>query len=159
MTTRSQPLRSSQQPFAGFTLIELLAVVVIIGLLTQLGIGPYRDAVDRARVAKATGDLKAILVDLQGRDSLPSSLAQIGRGTLLDPWGHPYVYYPFPPTKGKAPPGGARRDRFLVPINTRFDLYSMGKDGLTTIALTAKNSRDDIVVANDGGFVGLASRY
>lgn len=35
----------------------------------------------------------------------------------------------------------------------------MGKDGLTTIALTAKNSRDDVVVANDGGFVGLAAKY
>ena len=134
-------------------------MVAIIGILMGMGVPKYRDIVERARVAKATGDLRAILIDLQARDSLPSSLAAIGRGTMVDPWGNAYVYFPFPPTKGKAPPNGARRDRFLVPINTRFDLYSKGKDGQTTLALTAKASRDDVVVANDGGFIGLASKY
>jgi general secretion pathway protein G len=35
----------------------------------------------------------------------------------------------------------------------------MGKDGQSSSPLTAKPSRDDIVRANDGRFVGLASDY
>jgi type II secretory pathway pseudopilin PulG len=58
-----------------------------------------------------------------------------------------------------APPAGARKDRFLVPINSAFDLYSVGKDGASAAPLTVKASQDDIVVANDGGFIGLARRY
>ena len=54
---------------------------------------------------------------------------------------------------------GARKDRFLVPINSTYDLYSVGKDGKTVAALTAKASKDDIVRANDGAFIGLAVKY
>lgn len=43
---------------------------------------------------------------------------------------------------GGGPPcgsiGGARKDRFLVPINSDFDLYSMGKDGQSVGPLTAR---------------------
>jgi hypothetical protein len=35
----------------------------------------------------------------------------------------------------------------------------MGKDKVSNLALTAGTSRDDIVRANDGSFVGLASDY
>ena len=55
--------------------------------------------------------------------------------------------------------GQARKVKFLVPINSRYDLYSMGKDGASVSPLTAKSSRDDIIMANDGGFVGLAKNY
>lgn len=58
------------------------------------------------------------------------------------------------------PSGGAmRKDRFLVPINTYFDLYSMGPDGMSAAPLTAAASRDDLIVANDGDYIGLASLY
>ena len=61
---------------------------------------------------------------------------------------------------GKTKGGGkARKDHFLHPINTDFDLYSMGPDGKSTAPLTAKISQDDIIRANDGGFVGLAAHY
>jgi general secretion pathway protein G len=40
-----------------------------------------------------------------------------------------------------------------------FDLYSRGKDGQTSPALTAASSKDDVVVANDGGFIGLGKNY
>lgn len=55
--------------------------------------------------------------------------------------------------------GKPRKDRFLVPINTDFDLYSSGKDGRSQQNLDAHYSRDDIVRANDGRFVGLAIEY
>lgn len=151
-------MRTPTRPRAGFTLIELLSVVAIIGILSALGIPKYHDQVEKAKVAKAIGDLRAIAIDLNGLDSLPPSLASVGRGTLLDPWGNPYVYNRFPVGKKGAPPG-ARKDRFLVPINSMFDLYSMGKDGNSVAPLTAKASRDDVIMANDGGYYGLASNY
>lgn len=64
---------------------------------------------------------------------------------------------------GGGPPcggvGGARKDRFLVPINSDFDIYSMGRDGQTIAPLTAKKSHDDIIRASDGGFYGLAAYF
>ena len=149
---------------AAFTLIELLSVVAIIGVLASIGMPRYWDTVERARVAKAIGDLRTLAIDLLSQDSLPSSLAAINRSTLLDPWGRPYRYLKFTsvaPVKLRVatPPPGARMDRFLVPINSMFDLYSTGKDGKTQVALTAPVSHDDVVVANDGGFIGLAKNY
>jgi general secretion pathway protein G len=149
----------------GFTLVELLATMVVISVLAGFGIPKYHEATKRAKVVRAIGDIRAIQIDLMNIEveglPLPADLSGIGRGGMLDPWGNPYVYYPFPPAAGhgNAPPPGARRDRFLVPINTTFDLYSMGPDGASVIALTAAASLDDIVRANDGGFVGEARNF
>lgn len=55
--------------------------------------------------------------------------------------------------------GQVRKDRNLVPINSNFDLYSMGQDGQSRPPLTARVSRDDIIYANDGAFIGLAEDY
>lgn len=141
---------------AGFTLVELIAVVTIIGTLASLAVPAGREAVDRARVARAIGDIKVLSTNLDSQDSLPDQLAFFGP-VQLDPWGNPYLYNKFPPDRRV--PRGARRDRFLVPLNTTYDLYSMGRDGDTAPPLTAQKSLDDIIRANDGGFIGLASRY
>lgn len=148
----------------GFTLIEVLLALAILGTLAAIVFPQLHDAIDKARTARAIGDIRALQADLASYDAagkLPASLAAIGRGTLKDPWGHPYKYLPFPPKKGGggAPPSGARKDRFLVPINSTYDLCSMGKDGATSAPLTAKAGRDDIVRANDGAFIGVASKY
>ena len=52
-----------------------------------------------------------------------------------------------------------RKDHNLHPLNSEFDLYSFGKDGQSQSPLTAKASRDDVIWARDGGFVGLAEDY
>ena len=44
-------------------------------------------------------------------------------------------------------------------VDVRADLYSMGADGSTAAPFTAARARDDIVRANEGGFVGLAGDY
>jgi general secretion pathway protein G len=147
----------------GWTLIELLLVLAIVGILSSLSIIKIQDMIDHARVAKAIGDIEAIQVEIigfeAGDDSLPSSLAGVDRDTYLDPWGHPYVYFKYPPAKGSGNVAGARMDRFLHPLNSDFDLYSMGKDGLSLAPITAKASQDDIIRANDGGFIGLAAQF
>jgi general secretion pathway protein G len=55
--------------------------------------------------------------------------------------------------------GKARKDKFLVPINSDYDLYSDGQDGQSASPLTAKASQDDIVRAANGRYVGLASQF
>lgn len=144
-------------PRIGFTLIELLAVVALLGLLATLASPKLRLAVDKAKEVKAISDLKAIAVELANMETLPATLDGIGWGGRLDPWERPYVYVPF--GAGPGVPAGARTDRFSIPLNTRYDLYSVGRDGGTSQSLGAGSSMDDLVVANDGGFVGHGKAY
>jgi len=52
-----------------------------------------------------------------------------------------------------------RKDHNLVPVNSDFDLFSKGKDGQSKSPFTAKASRDDIVRANNGRYIGPVSGY
>jgi general secretion pathway protein G len=55
--------------------------------------------------------------------------------------------------------GQKRKDKNLIPINSDFDLFSMGPDGMSTSPLTANISRDDIVRGRNGDFYGVAVDY
>lgn len=143
----------------GFTLVELVIVVVIMGVLAALSIPNFSRVRERAMIARAIGDIRAIGLDVKDYElrtgGLPANLAAVGRGDLLDPWGNAYRYVRVSGSNR----GALRKDRFLVPINSDFDLYSMGPDGQTVAALTARAARDDIIRANDGGYVGPAVGY
>lgn len=144
----------------GFTLVELLIAMAVAVTLAALAIPSLISSIDNAHVARAMGDIDALEGDIEAydqlNDSLPNTLADIGRDQMLDPWGNPYQYLNFANAKGK---GKMRKDRFLVPINSTYDLYSMGKDGQSVPPITAKVSHDDIIRANDGAYLGLASNY
>ena len=113
-----------------------------------------------ARVGRAVGEVRTIETDISlyqvMNDAYPYTLAQAGDGSLLDPWHHPYQYLNHATMKGN---GQARKDRFLVPLNDDYDLYSTGKDGTSVAPLTAKSSQDDILRASNGSFIGLASQF
>lgn len=230
----SPPTTGVWSTATGFTLIELMIAVAITGILASLAGPTYTDFLYKARVARTVAELHGLAKEIQGfalsSELYPDTLAQIGRSTMLDPWGNPYQYYrincgpatvghlnpPDLPAHGSdgrivpvtglstthearvyltvessraqqllhlvagggssgsgggsggsggggGPPcggvGGARKDRFLVPINSDFDIYSMGRDGQTVPPLTAKKSHDDILRASDGGFYGLAANF
>lgn len=87
---------------------------------------------------------------------LPNTLTDIARSDLLDAWGLPYVYTNYAVTSNK---NLIRKDRFLHPMNSDYDLFSAGADGQWKPPITAKESHDDIIRANDGDYVGLASEY
>jgi general secretion pathway protein G len=144
----------------GFSVIELLIVAALVATLAALGIPAYTGALERARIARAIGDIRAIDTDLRVYQALngklPALLSDARSTPTPDPWGRNYVYTDLTSVKGK---GKARKDRFLNPLNSEFDLYSVGKDGRSSTPLTARASRDDVVRANDGGFIGLASEY
>ena len=128
--------------------------------LAAIAVPNLMAAFDYAKTARAIADLHTLGGEVQSyeilNDKFPNTLADIGFGSKLDPWGNPYQYLNFANVNGN---GKMRKDRFLVPINTNFDLYSMGKDGNSVSPLTAKASHDDIIWANDGSFVGLASDF
>lgn len=144
----------------GFTIIELLLVLTLIGVLVGIALPTYRAHKERVKVADAIADLGGISarVKLYWEDAraYPDSLAELGLDTMRDPWGNPYRYLNLQTANSNA---FARKNRALVPINTDFDLYSMGPDGRSVSPLTAAASQDDIVRANDGRYLGRAADY
>jgi hypothetical protein len=52
-----------------------------------------------------------------------------------------------------------RRDRYMFPLNTDYDLFSLGADRQTAVSLGHALGQDDIIRANNGSFFGLASEY
>jgi general secretion pathway protein G len=145
----------------GFTLVELAIALAILGVLGALSLNQYLAYIERVRVARAVIEMKDITSQLDPiafeGGTLPTSLAAIGLGGRNDPWGRPYVYL-----KIRGNPASflkSRKDQFLVPLNTDYDLFSKGKDGLSQASITNKFSIDDVLRANDGAFLGIAAKY
>ncbi|ACM19433.1 type II secretion system major pseudopilin ChrG [Geotalea daltonii FRC-32] len=146
----------------GFTLLELLVIMSAIAILAAIATQAFSTYIQKARVARAIVEIRGLEGDIRNfvgeNYRLPMGLNELRRGSLLDPWGTPYQYLNIAngEIKGK---GSLRKDRNLVPINSDYDLYSMGADGQSLPPLTAKPSQDDIIRANNGAYIGLASLY
>lgn len=149
-STESNRQRSGK---AGFTLVEILVSFVIIGALFVILMPYFMNFIEMAKVSRCMSDIrsleKQITVYSWDNNKLPNSLNDIGRGTLLDPWGNLYKYNA----------GNVRQDKFLNFLNEDFDLYSLGKDGASQQKISEQQSQDDVVRAGTGAWVGLASTY
>ncbi len=150
-------------PSKGFTLLEGMFVVAILGTLITIMVPAFSNLIQKSKKNKAISDIVYISRKLEDNfienGTYPETLAEVGVTDLNDPWGNPYQYLPiYGKEKGEVI-GKWRRDRFLNPLNSDFDLYSMGRDGDTMKALTSKSSWDDIIRANNGEFIGLGSKY
>ena len=146
----------------GFTLIELMLVFALIGILASLASLAFNSYRERAKVAACVAEIRVIEKNVLSyyinENQFPDSLADVGLDQVKDPWHNPYQYLKILGAQ-KNVTGNARKDHFLVPINSDFDLYSKGPDGQSKTPLTAPVSADDIIRANDGEFVGRASLY
>jgi len=143
----------------GFTLLELMAAIVTIALLVTIALPAYTGAVLKAKNSVAAADIARIdgaLERYRSKGALPANLGELGMGELNDPWERPYQYLNI---EAGVNQGMVRKDRNLVPLNTDYDLYSMGEDGESKKPLTAKASQDDILRAGNGGFIGSAKDF
>jgi general secretion pathway protein G len=144
----------------GFSLIETLVVCALIGTVSSLGAAGYLSAMKAARITRAIGDLRAIDTDVRvfalRHNRYPVTLQEAMVSVPLDPWHRPYVYTDLSQRGSR---GRARKDGRLNPINSDFDVYSVGEDGRTAAPLTAPASRDDVIRARDGSFLGLAGDF
>lgn len=143
---------------AGFSAIELLLVIAILGVALAIGMPMFLRYVDGTRVLEAKtqiGQMARALKEWErAKGSLPATLAEANL-ERIDPWGNAYRYL----NVRTASPGQVRKDKSAAPINSDFDLYSVGKDGLTHLQLNQPAARDDIVRARDGGFIGIAEEF
>ena len=145
----------------GITLIELMVVVAIAITLAFVAVPVYSGYIDEAKLSRAIGDFALIDAKIQRYRSdasgfLPDALSELGP-VPDDPWGNPYQYFNIEDAgPGK---GSLRKDKNLNPLNSDYDLYSMGKDGESKLPLTPKVSHDDIIRANNGVFIGYARDY
>ena len=155
------------QNASGMTLIEVMIVVVIIGILSSIAIPTYFSSREKAKIAAAVSEIKLLEKMIRiyniDHDRYPDTIEDLGMKTPADPWGNPYQYLKIEGMekngKKKKSVGKLRKDHNMVPVNSDFDLYSKGQDGKSVSPFTAKASRDDIVRANNGRYIGPVSDY
>lgn len=146
---------------SGMTLLELVFAVAVCAILAVLAAGQFGKFIDHSRSEAARADIAMMEVEVlrfrtTNGGALPDHLGQIGRSNYLDPWKRPYHYTRLQGAKGH---GAARKDHKLNPLNTDFDLFSAGKNGVFKPQVSQKDSLDDIIRARDGAFIGSASDF
>jgi general secretion pathway protein G len=148
----------------GFTLLELLLAMTIAGIVLAVALPVYNTITTQSESSSAINDIMKIDAAIQQYHMLngewPPTLADAINPVPKDPWGRDYIYLRLdPPPSGKGKNNKPRKDHNLHPINSDYDLYSVGEDGKTVAALTSANSHDDIVRGNNGAFFGLGKDY
>jgi general secretion pathway protein G len=147
----------------GYTLVEVCICIAIISILAGLAAQYLSSYRYRVQIVVGISDIKMIEKAIAGytaeKGELPDSLADIGLSAMVDPWGRSYEYLRLDGGKTPGLNGKRRRDKNANPVNSDYDLYSMGRDGKTAAQFTAQNARDDIVRANNGAYCGLAENH
>lgn len=154
----NQPILPGQRECRGFSLVELLMVIAILGLLAAIIIPTLNSYVQSTRNKTCAADIrtidKAIAAYMIENNSLPPDglpgLIAIGMGNQQDPWKRSYEFHIIVP-----PATGLEAIVLGEPLNTDYDLYSKGEDGLSDPASAGVGNQDDIVRSNDGAFAGM----
>lgn len=145
---------------AGYTVIEVMIVALIIATVSVWAAPAYVQMLQRQKIDRAILQIRLLegqinrFFDEEG--DFPDSLGELVPPAPVDPWGRAYEYLT-PANPGWR--GRFRKDRFLVPLNSDYDLYSLGPDGESQPPLRPKVSWDDIIRANNGGYVGIAADF
>lgn len=153
------PPSTARRRQGGWSLVEISLALALAAVLLVVALPAYMSYRETLRQRVAAQDIAAMGAVIQqsweDAHAYPANLAAVQLATRKDPWGRAYVYYNVD-ANGR---GGARKDHALNPINTDFDLYSLGPDGVSASQVTQKDSLDDVIRANNGAFVGRAADF
>jgi general secretion pathway protein G len=141
----------------GFSLVELITVMGVVAALATMALPAYTGYLKSVRNGRCVADLrtidKAVTAYTLDNGSPPpgNNLSIIGvASTQFDPWGRAFIY------QNLAAAGAAPREDFLGnPLNTDYDLYSTGWDGVSGQGYNDPGSGNDIARHNNGIFIGL----
>ena len=158
---RLSPLRRPASPArrakGGFTLLELVFAIAIVAILAVVALSLFSKAIEKSKVGAAAADIAIIQVEMERyRTKNQNQLPEVLVTDRLDPWGRPYIYTKLEGVNGN---GSARKDHALNPLNTDYDLFSAGKNGVFKTQVSQKDSLDDIIRARNGGYIGLAEDF
>jgi len=154
--------RNNRKYSRGFTIAEFVITAMLATLLLTMMIPATLTMIEEARNRKVVDDLQEMedRIDAfhKANARYPLSLIEIYSSIPIDPWGNPYQYLDIAdaPNQHRIKP---RKYKHEYNINDDYDLYSMGADGRSEAPLTAKPSRDDIIRANNGHYLGSVLDY
>ena len=146
----------------GFGLLDIMLSLIVLALLAALAVPVYGQFVSQSRISTAIEDIDSLARRIAtyraaNNGAMPLSLSSLPGSVPLDPWGNAYRYAPVSDFSNST--DIARKNSSLAPLNTDFDLYSLGADGMSSVSLRAASSRDDVVRASNGVFIGLGEEY
>lgn len=143
----------------GITLLEILIVLLVAALVIGTATPAYLYLIDSRKTSLAaeeiTGFARRIDRFQRRNNRYPDTLEEALDTAPVDPWGNPYRYLNLNQAGGTA--GRSADD--LRPLNTDYDLYSEGPDTTSLSPIGAEPSRDDIVRARNGNYIGIAADY
>lgn len=143
-------------------MLEVLTVLAIIGILVAIAIPVFSGYRESALIKRCCIELVELELEISAyqleNGEFPPELTDMDPTPRLDPWGQTYRYLRIEGSNinGKGP---LRKDKGDNPLNTDYDLYSIGKDGKTKLPFTAKDALDDVVRAHNGAYIGLADEH
>jgi general secretion pathway protein G len=146
----------------GITLIELSIALLVAVLVVGTAVPGYLYLVDKSRTKRTIEEVTDIQRQVnrfkRKNNRYPDTLAEIYPALPQDPWGNAYQYLNIANSPN---PGSLNRrmDNNMKPLNVDYDLYSPGGDTVSLSPIGASESRDDIIRADNGDFVGITRDY
>lgn len=142
----------------GITIIEFCIALIIVALVIGTVTPVYLRIIEKKRMDLSISEITELQRDInrfqRRQNRFPNDLTEIYPTIPLDPWGTPYHYMNISNAQGTA---NTRTDNNLKPFNGDYDLYSAGPDKISLSPISAAESRDDIIRARNGSFIGIAT--
>ena len=161
----SSPLNRLIRCCRGLTILELMVTMMGFATLMAIALPVIEGAQEDLRLHEAVTDIQVIQFEVITYEfkygTIPETMddMNVPEDILTDPWGRSYQYLNYVWGDAQTPKQKPKKDQFLKPINTAFDIYSMGPDGETAENLNSNDAKDDIIRAADGEYLGVAEEF